>query len=560
METADAENDIYSKTCILTDYKESGVHGLVVGMDLETKYHHKIQEWMESNLTGISPKALKDTPPNMIQAVRKCVLGPVIINITGKANRVIIEFDVCPRTIFCEDMMFWAYFSPNDIDDKKVNKAYQREGTSTHCYSSERKLKRLQVEVKRNAEQLKKEEAKLDLDSFLDSWEPSDEETSDEACYPTFTEILLPFPLPSRNSDWSDIIFFILEDGMPMCGAIILVPLLYFYIYQYLGNKALVLAMHAGWGPICRLLLCLPCMDGHTPLFNAAWNGNGGTVEEFLRLDAVDVNANITLWSTSINETDFLQMTPLMISAAVGHTYVVEKLLEHPNIDVNTGINERERGRITALVMAAEKGNIEIVKKLLDHTAIDAINEALFGAAVRGHGATVEVLLAYPGIDPNVEGDCGDILRGIAADDGSVIIEEPRVSGLCTPLFLAASNGHDQVIKSLVSDPEIDINWKEENSGSTALIEAVGLRHKHAVRHILRHHKVDVNQKDRRGAAALSIAAWQGYPEMVLMLIKHPDIDVNILTDGYTPLILAAARGHESIMKLLRRHPDTHIF
>ena len=69
-----------------------------------------------------------------------------------------------------------------------------------------------------------------------------------------------------------------------------------------------------------------------------------------------------------------------------------------------------------------------------------------------------------------------------------------------------------------------------------------------------------MNQKDRRGAAALSIAAWQGYPEMVLMLIKHPDIDVNILTDGYTPLILAAARGHESIMKLLRRHPDTHIF
>ena len=171
------------------------------------------------------------------------------------------------------------------------------------------------------------------------------------------------------------------------------------------------------------------------------------------------------------------------------------------------------------------------------------------------------MLLAHPGIDPNVELDHHmTISRFLSSDDSKVSLDtvtDGRV--LCTPLFLAASHGYDQVIKSLVDDPDIDINWKEEQSGSTALIEAVRGRHRHVVRHILRHHNVDVNQKDSNGASALSIAAWEGYCEMVRMLIKHPNIDVNVMIDGYTPYILALGKGHESIVKILERHPDTSL-
>ena len=147
---------------ISADHKETGVHGLVVGVELEPKDHHKIHEWVESNLTGIAPKAFKDNPLAMVEAVRKSLLGPVIIHVTGAVNRVIIEFDVRPKTIFCGDMMFWTKFSPNDSSCRTVKRAYQREGTSTHAYSSERELKRLEVTIKRNAEQLRKEEDKED--------------------------------------------------------------------------------------------------------------------------------------------------------------------------------------------------------------------------------------------------------------------------------------------------------------------------------------------------------------------------------------------------------------
>ena len=144
-----------------------------------------------------------------------------------------------------------------------------------------------------------------------------------------------------------------------------------------------------------------------------------------------------------------------------------------------------------------------------------------------GNNDIVEILLSHENINVNFVPQCG-----------------------ISPLFAAAFNGHANVVKSLLSDPDIHINWVEERTGSTALIQAILHRHRPVVRNILRHHKIDVNVANRGGSALIN-AVVEGYPEMVRMLFKHSNIRVSIL-----PLLIAAERGHDMIAKILLRHPD----
>jgi hypothetical protein len=61
-------------------------------------------------------------------------------------------------------------------------------------------------------------------------------------------------------------------------------------------------------------------------------------------------------------------------------------------------------------------------------------------------------------------------------------------------------------------------------------------------------HKPDTN----RFNSALHIACYQGYFEVVNLLLSHPGVELNGLNiDGRTPLMSAAAQGNEKIVALL---------
>lgn len=55
----------------------------------------------------------------------------------------------------------------------------------------------------------------------------------------------------------------------------------------------------------------------------------------------------------------------------------------------------------------------------------------------------------------------------------------------------------------------------------------------------------------------LCIAAEEGFPDILALLLAHPEIDVNRTdTCGKTPLVLAPYQGHLDVVTLLLPHPD----
>src|SRR5579859_1674410 len=62
----------------------------------------------------------------------------------------------------------------------------------------------------------------------------------------------------------------------------------------------------------------------------------------------------------------------------------------------------------------------------------------------------------------------------------------------------------------------------------------------------------DPNKRDRLGATALHDAAWNGYREIVeLLLDHHADVNARHLEAGSTPLHYAVIKGHLDIVSLL---------
>ena len=54
----------------------------------------------------------------------------------------------------------------------------------------------------------------------------------------------------------------------------------------------------------------------------------------------------------------------------------------------------------------------------------------------------------------------------------------------------------------------------------------------------------------------LYIACKKNYIEIVDILIKHPNIDVNTSFDGMTPLYIANSKGYTEIVDILIKHSN----
>ncbi len=127
------------------------------------------------------------------------------------------------------------------------------------------------------------------------------------------------------------------------------------------------------------------------------------------------------------------------------------------------------------------------------------------------------------------------------------------VKGGRTPLYWAASGGHTEVVKALLTRdtegnklPKVDVN-KATDDGFTPLHSAAYNGHTAVVETLLEN-KAEVDKADKYGWTPLHWAARNGHSAVVETLLAN-GAEVN--NDGWTPLHSAAREGHSAVVKTL---------
>lgn len=207
----------------------------------------------------------------------------------------------------------------------------------------------------------------------------------------------------------------------------------------------------------------------------------------------------------------------------------------HLSFMLAIGRNFRHRYGVDAfnsLHVASDLGLGTVVGQLLAaksvevNAADDSGRTPLFCAASGGHEAVVCQLLAAPGININV-----------------VDVENE------TPLFWAANEGHEGVVSRLLTGRGIAVNAASVD-GWTPLLCAANKGHEGVVRQLLAYPGIDVNAANGDGWTALFCAAFEGHEGIVGQLLAAPGIDVNVVDDeGETMLSIAR---DPSVIKILK--------
>jgi ankyrin repeat protein len=243
----------------------------------------------------------------------------------------------------------------------------------------------------------------------------------------------------------------------------------------------------------------------------------------------------------------------LFVAAAAGHDAVVKLFLEHGGDVFFTA-----RNGWTALIGAAEGGHEDTVRLLLEYgsepssTAEDGWT-ALLAAARYGRLAVVRILLDH-GADISSKHEGGEATLAITAEGNQKEVIEPLLqrrdedkSQKAFALFLAARNGHEEVVKCLLNRGAPTSAKTEE--GATALHIAAGKGYVGIVELLLNGGLA--SSATKIGITPLRLAVAEGRESCVRVLLQREPHIMGENLGGNTPLHVAAEKGYEAIARLL---------
>ncbi|KAI3038218.1 hypothetical protein CBS147353_11912 [Aspergillus niger] len=281
-------------------------------------------------------------------------------------------------------------------------------------------------------------------------------------------------------------------------------------------------------------------VEGRTPLHCAAENGHDPVVQVLLTNEQLDVNARDHRKSTALHE-----------AAWKGHLAVANLLLTKPNIDINV----EDRYGCTPLWYATRHGHHNVALRLLEESSVIVNAVCLFQTQPEkstslhhvvdcGSTQLVQRLLAQTAMTPNITDHYGRSPLGCASHAADQN-EQP-------PLWSAALQGHIQVVERLLQCGDIDVNqgW---GPYSSPLLAAITRGHSDVAMRLLNCvPRLDVNVRTYLGDSALSLAAHQGYMDVVARLLKIWQTDRNGADRwGRTALWWAAQAGQALVVQQL---------
>lgn len=246
----------------------------------------------------------------------------------------------------------------------------------------------------------------------------------------------------------------------------------------------------------------------------------------FLAIGQQDVVAVKSLLAAgaSPNARNTLEMTPLMITAALGSLEIVNTLLES-GADVNAS---SQFG--TALTFAAFESRPEMIRRLLQKGAAvtasrpDRISVLMLAARIGGVESLRQILAKKPqvsAVDNNGSTALSYAARGGHVPAVGVLLAagaqvDAADSDGWTPLLHAAANGHAEVV-SLLLKKGASVRAKDRK-GRTALLLAASYGDNASAARALLSAGADIHAKDAKGRSALWLAERRGYAEAVQTL------------------------------------------
>jgi len=318
---------------------------------------------------------------------------------------------------------------------------------------------------------------------------------------------------------------------------------------------ALLEAVRSGHLPIVRIFLQHVDVNSSefekTGLTEAVELGRLDIVELFLAKKDVNVNGE--------NRT----MPPLVAAAKTGRLNIVRRLLKHRDININASEYLLE----TAISIAAKEGHWDVVEFLLSQEGIDlsaGATPVLHSAVAHGKGLLVEKLIARDDVDINCLSYSGRTAAVVAGAHGKLAILQALLShtsiqlnGLALPLVEAAAEGHEEVVRWLLSRSDIDVN-QIDGYGYTAVGKAANRGQEAVLEALLNHPGVSVNA----GNPPLCQAVLSGHTKIVKRLLSCEGIDVTAVDTSVragTAFSIACQRGEKEIVELLLDVPGIDI-
>ncbi|TFK20488.1 ankyrin [Coprinopsis marcescibilis] len=191
---------------------------------------------------------------------------------------------------------------------------------------------------------------------------------------------------------------------------------------------------------------------------------------------------------------------------------------------------------------------------------------ALALAATFGHLKTVELLIGVEGVDTQCFDDFGQSPLIAASWAGHVqvvdmllgVVDADHVNaGSWTALMFAASEGHTEVMKSLLCVQGININAREPDTGHgegySALTLAAQNGHLSAVQLLLGVDGIDVNASHWADGTALSQASRQEHIDTVKLLLQQEDVNANSSQCQEGSAVMQVAHQQEEIQVNMTR-------
>jgi ankyrin len=260
------------------------------------------------------------------------------------------------------------------------------------------------------------------------------------------------------------------------------------------------------------------------------------------------------------------QYSPLVLASLNGHVEIVKLLLDFGASITYRSPAGRTRQWTMAVHEAAEEGHTDVLRVLLQH---DEMNQKeisnvpigqmgitpLYLAAVHGHAEAVEILLLAGAENYSRPTDATSspptlVVKGSATDPCKSPVS-PSSSGrlVDTPLLVACTYGHDEIVRLLLRNGTHNIN-DCDSSGRTPLFIAVKVRNAGIVRQLLRA-GADVDRAEHHFAnTPLHEAVKRERLDLVQELLAGgAGLLENHLAE--TPLFMAIEKGNLAIVRTI---------